>query len=215
MRRGIFCFWTGDNEMSDIRKRCLISLQRSGLPVYLVNKEVIENYQIVPYHEAYHYLSDVHKSDYLRCYFMHHFGGGYSDIKSCNKSWLSAFVRMEKSDALALGYQEVGAWGVAECESEKERQVLCDNYKKLIGVCSMICKPKTDFTTEWMEKVNSKLDYKLQELKRAKGNVMGNNEGYPLRWTELLGDIFHPLVYKYSDRILQDNINPDFKKQYR
>jgi hypothetical protein len=34
-----------------------------------------------PLHPAYKFLSAAHKADYLRCYLMHFYGGGYSDIK--------------------------------------------------------------------------------------------------------------------------------------
>jgi hypothetical protein len=26
---------------------------------------------------------------------------------------------------------------------------------------------------------------------------------YPFEWTEILGQIFHPLIYKYKDKVLQ------------
>lgn len=40
---------------------------------------------------------------------------------------------------------------------------------------------------------------------------MGDNAGYPFRWTYLLGEIFHPLVYLLEDRILvDDSIRPEF-----
>jgi hypothetical protein len=46
-----------------------------------------------PLHPAFKYLSYVHKSDYLRSYFMHFYGGGYADIKkySSNNNWKECF----------------------------------------------------------------------------------------------------------------------------
>lgn len=216
MIKALFTFWTGDNPMSEARRKCLNSLTRSGLDVYLVTPETLKEYEVEPFHPAYEYLSKVHKSDYLRCYFMHHFGGAYADVKWCERDWTKAFDMLGISDHYALGYSEVGAFGVAECETPQVRQMLIDNYHKLIGVCAMICKAKTPFTTEWMQHVNAKLDSKFNDLKQNRGNVMGDNEGYPLRWTELLGDIFHPLAYKYHKHIIQnDSIKPNFRKAYR
>jgi hypothetical protein len=34
---------------------------------------------------------------------------------------------------------------------------------------------------------------------------MGDNPGYPLKWTELLGNIFHPLCLKYHKNLLYAN----------
>ena len=46
-----------------------------------------------PIHPAYNFLSNIHRSDYLRCYFMHILGGGYADIKfyTKNNNWCDAF----------------------------------------------------------------------------------------------------------------------------
>lgn len=35
----------------------------------------------IPLHPSFDHLSTIHRSDYLRCYFMHVHGGGYTDIK--------------------------------------------------------------------------------------------------------------------------------------
>ena len=33
--------------------------------------------------------------------------------------------------------------------------------------------------------------------------IYSKNYPYPLRWTELLGEIFHPLCYKYQNNIIR------------
>lgn len=63
--------------------------KNSGVEVKLITPKNLNNYLLpdFPLHPAYDYLSLVHKSDYLRCYFMHFHGGGYSDIKPNYKNW--------------------------------------------------------------------------------------------------------------------------------
>ncbi len=36
------------------------------------------------------------------------------------------------------------------------------------------------------------------------GDARGDNPGYPIRWTGILGDIFQPLGLKYADRLIID-----------
>jgi hypothetical protein len=80
----IYVFWTGDNDMSSNRIKCLEDLKkRSEANVILVNNKNLHEYILKsnPLHPSYGYLSETHKSDYLRTYFMHFHGGGYSDVK--------------------------------------------------------------------------------------------------------------------------------------
>lgn len=81
LNKTIWMFWTGDNEMSGTRKGAFDSFceTNSGCDVRLVtNKEIDLLHDI---HEGYQYLSPIQKGDYLKAYFMHNFGGGYSDVK--------------------------------------------------------------------------------------------------------------------------------------
>ena len=110
MERKIYCFWTGSNEMSENRRRSLDSMEEiTGCKVLCIYKDDIKKYIIPehPLHEAYEYLSETHKADYLRTYFMHFYGGGYSDIKRSSGSWLKAFDDLENSDKWINGYSEI------------------------------------------------------------------------------------------------------------
>ena len=90
----IFIFWTGNNSLSENRIKSLESLKAvTGANIILITPNNLY-YYIKPYaplHPAYDYLSLVHKSDYLRSYFMYHYGGGYSDIKRSLGSWKKGF----------------------------------------------------------------------------------------------------------------------------
>merc|ERR1719454_54649 len=66
-----------------------------GTDVQLVTPDIIEQYNDTdaPFHKALNYLSPNHKADYLHAYFMHHYGGGYMELreKMNNKTWEDAF----------------------------------------------------------------------------------------------------------------------------
>ena len=95
--RVIYIFWTGDNEITPNRLEGIKSLERvSGIEVKLITPknlpEYIKNEDPLP--DAYNNLSLNHRSDYLRSYFMYHYGGGYADIKTYFHSWVSAFDKL-------------------------------------------------------------------------------------------------------------------------
>jgi len=209
----IYCFWTGTNEMSENRKRAVESLQKvSEVDVKLIDPTNLQNYILpeYPLHSAYEYLSLVHKADYLRCYFMHHHGGGYSDVKICVNSWKDSFHRLNKSDKQILGYSEIGYRAVAQLEGKLGKD-LRRYFLTVIGNCAYICRPNSSFTREWYAELHERLDLHLSKLKLNPGNVWGDNEGYPIPWTGILGDIFHPLCLKYSKHmIVCEKIKPDF-----
>lgn len=99
LSRTIYTFWTGTNPMSPARRRGWDSLRRlnSDLDVVLVTPDNLGDYIKAdhPLHPAYHHLCLTHKSDYLRCYFMNFYGGGYVDVKPCRNSWRPSFETLE------------------------------------------------------------------------------------------------------------------------
>lgn len=196
----IFCFWTGDNEMSDNRIECIKNLEEvSKCNVVLIKKNDIEKYIIKehPLHPSFKYLSETHKADYLRTYFMNFYGGGYSDIKKTTGSWVSSFENLKKSDKWICGYPEIEG-GVAY-------KPLTEEWNKLIGNCAYICKPQTPLTTEWYNDMIKLLDTKLEKLKEHPSSrpddCVEKGTGYPIEWAEMLGNIFHRVIYKYLDKI--------------
>jgi hypothetical protein len=207
----IYCFWTGKNKMSDNRKKALKSLKNnSKVNVKFITRKNLDNYILKtdPLHPAYEYLSETHKSDYLRWYFMHHYGGGYSDIKHNSFSWIPYFNQLYKNkNKWALGYQEVpdGA-----CSKNKE---VLDNYYKIFGNGSYIFKPKTSITHEWGIKLHKLLDERLPLLKEHPSSYprdhyesiipeTNKKSKYPLGWTEMLGCILADILYKHKEKLL-------------
>lgn len=200
----VYCFWTGDNPITENRQKCINQMKQViGCEVVLVTKRNLPTYILpdFPLHEAYQYLSETHKADYLRTYFMHFYGGGYSDIKYQSGNWSDAFVKLYESDAYASGYKEPGIDGIA-CEEVKHA------WESLIGNCAYICKPNTPFTQAWYSRMMALLDTKLEELKQHPSRFPQDCKelggGYPIEWNEMLGRIFHKVCFEFKDKLQQN-----------
>ena len=79
----VFVCWFGgykvDNQkMSSNRLNAFISLVKNiGVPVILITNNNYSNFikKTHPIHKSFEYLSGNHKSDYMRAYLLHHYGG--------------------------------------------------------------------------------------------------------------------------------------------
>jgi hypothetical protein len=185
--------------MSDNRKKSLHNLkENSKCNVLLIDTNNLHKYILKnhPLDEAYKYLHYTHRADYLRTYFMHFHGGGYSDIKGTPTSWINAFDDMRKHiNAYINGSPEKEPGNVAYGP-------VSHLYTKLIGNCAYIVRPNTEFTNEWFSEMNSLLDKKLPLLKQMKINpdvAINESSEYPIEWNEMLGRIFHRILEKYID----------------
>jgi len=202
--RIIYCFWTESNPMSEMRKYALgIMPQVTECNVILIHKDNLHRFILPehPLHEAYTYLSAVHKSDYLRTYFMHFHGGGYADVKIQTGSWKSSFEELYKTDAYICGYHEYDEHGVAS-----DDPLIKARWREMIGNGNYICKPRTPFTEAWYSRMVALLDDRLSQLrehpaKHSRDKSQDRN-GYPIGWNEMLGRIFHPLCLEHPGRIL-------------
>ncbi|MCU7596859.1 glycosyltransferase [Riemerella anatipestifer] len=242
----IYCFWTGDNEMSENRKRGLETIEKNaGVPVKLITPKNLQEYvkADAPLHKGYELLSLVHRSDYLRCYFMHHYGGGYADIKPFEHSWKPAFNKLNsKRSKYIIGYPELLYGGITPVKhtflpdksiyrnyekiKESEEKVFKDLSKHtplLIGTCSFICKPNTPITKEWYEELHRRMDLAYDMLSEfiPDENIIYNEEDYPnekdypIPYFHLLGQIIHPLMLKYHKHLLRDKKLLPILKNYR
>lgn len=209
----VFCFWTGSNPMSEDRKKCLQLMRANiGSPVVLVTPQNLSEYLVEPLHPTYLHLSATHKSDYLRAYFMHFHGGGYSDIKAPTAPWTKCFDRINSDARLyVIGTRE----RLQYCLLRSPNKVSCfmPRSSGLISVPFCICKPRTPFTEMWYRRCCSVLDKHAAALCRYPAVGVRDvrlpgwpawGPGYPLRWEELLGEYLGPIHYKFRHHLEAD-----------
>lgn len=226
----VFVCWFGGykadhQKMSKNRFEAFKSLvEKIGVPVILITSN---NYSFFikshPIHKLFDLLSGVHKSDYMRVYMLHHYGGGYHDIKHREESWKECWGDW-------LFDENIWIYG----RRENNRQAIGyppnahhirNKYNKLVTMGWVICKPNTNFTATLLHKIDDILDQKYSELIAYPGYnsagyyhenpfQMAEENNYPLRWLEIMGEISHPLMLEFTDHIkfgLPDAIK---KKRY-
>jgi hypothetical protein len=212
-----------------------------GVPVHVIDDTALREKYCpelgIGLHPAYYCLNLAHRADYLRAMFMHFYGGGYLDVKEIATSWEGHFDQLAASpSAYALGYTEISPQGVANTyrsAKELDRNLyvrikhkletieLRRRYRSLIGCGAFICKPETPFTNSWWGELNQRLDLLHDDLQKSPcrlhpkerpGQIYdGVTSSYPVPWTYLLGDIFHPLCLKYSSHLLHEMVPPNFR----
>ena len=229
----VFVCWFGGYQkklplMSNKRFEAFKSLvENIDVPVILLtymNYKFFEKKEH-PIHHTFNYLSACHKSDYLRAYMLHHYGGAYHDVKWRIESWenewdkdnwtnndnIWIYGRKEKYEG-AIGYPP----GMKHIQKE---------FNKLATMGWVICKKNTKYTTELLDKIENILDKKYLELIKFPGYKSSGyysdkpfseaeKNNYPLRWLEIMGEIFHPLMLKYNDKIkfgLPDALKKGYK----
>jgi hypothetical protein len=186
--------------MSSTRVENLKQLQTvSECDVVLVTETNLHEYILSdhPLHPAFTYLSETHKADYLRTYFMNFHGGGYSDIKKTTGSWINCFHHMNTSDMWICGYKEVEG-GVAYTPN-------ADKWREMVGNGAYICKPQTPLTQEWYSALLQLLDSKLDALRENPSRFpqdCSEVSSYPIAWNEMLGRIFHKVSYIHNNKCI-------------
>ena len=230
----VFACWFGGYGtdiplMSQTRFNCFRDLINNiGIPIILITSKNYKNFikSNFPVHKSFEYLTGVHKTDYFRCYLMNHYGGGYHDIKSRNISWSNEwekdnwtsddniwmYGRREKNEG-AIGYPP----GMSHIKKE---------FSKMATMGWIICKKYTPFTKELMEQIHLSLDNHYKKLKiypgvRSDGYYSDEpfelvpNNSYPIRWLEILGEIYHPLMLKYTGYIKFELPDANKSKRYK
>jgi hypothetical protein len=204
--RRVFALWTGDNELTPNRRGALDELRRQDVDVVLVSPANLAEWwrEANPPHPAYEHLSLVHRSDYLRAYLMHHYGGAYCDLKRGYGSVAACVARLEASPShWILGYPELGSQHVAVVPGELG-QALRRHHGVLLGNGAFVARPGTQLTAEWLSEVEHRLDQFADDLARHPGNIFGDNAGYPVPWGDLLGAVLQPLSLKHREHVLSD-----------
>jgi len=209
----IYCWWMNDEEMSINRQNSLNNLTVvSECEIVFITKKNLNDFILKnnPLHEGFKYLSEIQQGDYLKCYFMHFYGGGYSDIKKTTGSWKNYFDELRKDENLyAIGYGEAEMGHVdrlENCTLDPKKSKYCldfstdstghnwsseqikKNWFDLIGNGAFICKKNTPFTNDWYNALNEKMDGYLDQLKKT-----------PSSWSRDARDHLNPNTNKNSN----------------
>ncbi len=196
----IWMIWSGTNKMSQARYNCYKQFCEinKDCNVRLITHEDIDLLDGI--HRGFKFLSETHKADYLRCYLMHHYGGGYADVKAASHSWAEVFEEFTKNENLyVIGYPECGPWDVARidlCRLEPQKikylrdytldengnwtsQHVQEHWQKTIGNGSYICQKNTPFTQNWWDALNEKMDLYYDELEKNPAKWAQDQFGVP------------------------------------
>jgi len=230
----VYVFWFGG-----YKKKCpLMSWNR-----YCAFRSIVENISVpvilitycnyksfikknFPINKSFEYLSGVHKSDYFRVYMLNHYGGGYHDIKWRNDGWKDEWEKdnwTKDENIWMYGIREKNKNAIGYPPGKRDIQ---NEYKKLISMSWIICKKNTPYTNELLNQIEIILNKNYEKLKKNPGiNSSGyyfdkpfdlvKENSYPLRWLEILGEIFHPLMLKYNNHIKYGLKDAIFNKRYK
>ena len=232
IERRVFMLWTGDEVMTNDREQALKKIEvNDKIKVTLITKNNLHEYVLkdYPLHPAYEYLSTVHKSDYLRCYVMHHYGGGYCDMKDILFQWEKGFDMIESNpDLLMIGIKPIIGHLLANIEeyTHELRNELIEKINSLCYMGGFIFRPQSPITTEWYNELNNRLDKYLPKLilnpskytrecfdsglgfalpaptwELPVQEFLSEKSDYPLSWNIILAQILYPIQLKYLDKI--------------
>ena len=227
IEKNIWMFWTNNNPLTENRIYGLKSAKENiiGCTIKFLDKSQIEKHLIpgYPLHKGYNFLSENHKSDYLRSYFMNFYGGGYADIKPYTKdnNWSQCFDIMNNDPKIqVIGTPESLEWATFTLKNTIYKTAdIKQQVAKLLCNGWFICRPHTKFTEEWYKRVQQKMDERYNDLKLHPAiDIFGKTGNYPLRWGEMQGEIFHQLLLDYYDPAIIKPIlkhGRDSSKKYR
>ncbi len=209
----VWCFWY-DGQMNENRIRSFEMMKTHlGVPLCLVTKNNLHQFILpdFPLHPAFDWLSDVHKSDYLRIYLLHHYGGGWHDIKPTQLSYKPVWDEFTNPEVYFVGKPEIKG-GPAKVFDENGKW-MPKFWKDLVATNRWVGKANTPLSSEMFREINQLLDKNFETLKRnparhpydkkrnkIKQWLRFENNDYPLEWT-VFGNIFHPLNYKFRQNI--------------
>lgn len=229
----IFTIWFGTSYTDNRDKQFQSIVKNSGCKVININQNNIHLLEY-PLHKSFTYLSSIHKADYLRCYLMYYYGGGYSDLKSTSGSWVNCFSDLKKYNFLySIGYKcdDLPSKNTSgEHYDTRLSKQLHLNINKLNGVGFFIFKRNNSLINEWFSKLNEKLDFFYEKLKEnpakydresACGCPVPKWEGgqldtkYPIHWNTILGYILYPIYLKHIKNIRKGIPNRNDNNKYK
>lgn len=219
----VWCYWEGE-PMTGNRLLSFQTLQQNiGVPICLVTPENLDNFLLSasPLPTSYAQLSIVHRSDYIRAYLLHHYGGAWHDIKATEVDYSSMWDLFADPNIWIIGRKE-SRKGAAQTYTP-EGLFVPNAYESLIAVPSWIGRPQTALSRELLAGITALIDNKAELLTRfpsihprdkyiphrnllhkaliwVKHKYAGRQVGYPLEWT-VFGNIFHVVLLKHLSHI--------------
>lgn len=204
----IWSFWIGDNPLTPARRAALKSMREMNpeTPVELIGLDRLGEFVLNdhPLHPAFEFLSLNHRSDYLRAYFLYHFGGGYSDIKGLVSPWADALTTLRRSGGKWMaGTALTGAKWAGNPPGRLGRHV-SRYFEEILSGTTLGGRARNPLCAEWLREIERVLDYAQPALEESPGKIWGADSSYPLEWMALQGNILQPLCLKYGERLIID-----------
>lgn len=219
----VWCYWEGAPMTGNRLLSFSYLTQNIGVPVCLITPENLSLFikSEHPLPIAYNNLSIVHRSDYIRAYLLHHYGGGWHDIKATKVSYAKAWNIFENPSVWIIGKAE-SKNGAARTYDNTGRY-MPDHYDRLIAVPSWVGRPNTPLSQAILTGIESIIE-KKSDLLRLHPSIhprdkkiaskflikrlfqwikfisQGRSTKYPLEWT-LFGNIFHPCILLYHSHV--------------
>lgn len=214
--RQVWAMWFGDAPTGP-RLEAMKSIEAVGVPVVWLNdtnwKQVEKPTWLFPPALLLDGLSKIHRADYLRAYVMHHYGGGYTDIKPTIRSWAESFDEFADASVWVVGVSELGRESVA-CYGNLwflDVPTTCNQVKNawrsLASNCAYIMRPYTPLTATWLREATRRLELRENEIRAHPAHRQrcchpsDNPNGYTPRWAEFHGEILHPLMAVFRKHV--------------
>ena len=200
----VWTFWFGTKRMNENRFKAFDSMQNTiGVHVILLTDKNISDYARWPIHPMVQFLSGNHKSDYYRIYFSLHYGGGYGDVKNMQNSWKPLWSKFDDPKVWIVGAPETPdgmAWIPGHFPGDGfEDKVISNGW--------LISRSKNPLLEKVHDMQHDILDRNADELiaypppDRNRCCAGQDPQGYPIRWTELMGELMVFASQEYYDHL--------------
>lgn len=206
----VYTIWFGGQNLPSNRAASLMKIREENaeLEVVLVTDENFEEFVAdqSPLHPSFENLAAIHKSDYMRAYLMHHYGGAYTDLKPLRGKLNSTIQRINGDRNLWGGGMGEGPGNVGAALGGKLGRDQNRNFSITPSQACFAYRPRTPFTFAWMEELNRRMDYYSSVLVEGSArHPFGNQVGYPVSHFALLAHIYNPLALKYNKHLWIDD----------
>eukprot|EP00123_Amoebidium_parasiticum_P016699 comp23549_c2_seq2/m.39752 comp23549_c2_seq2/g.39752 ORF comp23549_c2_seq2/g.39752 comp23549_c2_seq2/m.39752 type:complete len:370 (-) comp23549_c2_seq2:523-1632(-) len=217
--RNVFVAWFGAGMVGPRYEAYKSIVARLGVTVTVVTEANLPQFNLRenPMHPAVfgNYLARNHVVDYVRAYLLHHYGGGFHDIKPASKRWKPHFDAFKDPDVWMVGSRPRGRYEV-ECDDNYASAVnetgrcwkVIAAWPQLVSHGAYIMRPRTHLTEKWLTLVHNRLQSKLDDVQahpalQRRCCRQFESPDYPFTWNELHSALLYPLQYQYLDHVRQ------------